>query len=57
MSKKKITDAPLSFDLSIGDLMAGLLLIFILLLVLPQYSPVKLVSRASMPSPINMFDF
>lgn len=32
MSRHKISTNPLSFDLSIGDLMAGLLLIFILLL-------------------------
>ncbi len=38
MSKKNITDAPLSFDLSIGDLMAGLLLIFILLLTTTLFS-------------------
>lgn len=38
MSKKNIADAPLSFDLSIGDLMAGLLLIFILLLTTTLFS-------------------
>lgn len=38
MSKKKIADTPLSFDLSIGDLMAGLLLIFILLLTTTLFS-------------------